>query len=130
MLTCQPLDKLLPAFPWRSGRADMRPVFFNLEGDRPQGEQESGVLPPLLPFIYSFRPPPHSPLFTLSLACPSLLVPHLPLRPPCHISHFYLDHSCRMEVIGNYRVRALLHTIVFCDKLMQQCYALIHTYIF
>lgn len=85
------------------GEGEMRPVFFKLEGDRPQGHLKSGVRPPLfLPSICSFTPPPHSPLFTLSLACPSLLVPHPPLTPTYHTSHLYLAHSFRMEMFENY----------------------------
>lgn len=65
----------------------MRPVFLILEGDRPQGDLKSGVQSPLfLPSICYFIPTPHLSLFTLSLACPSLLVPHPPLTPTYHTS--------------------------------------------
>lgn len=81
----------------------MKPVFLTLEGGRPQGDLKSGVQSSLfLPSICYFIPTPHLPLFTLSLACPSLLVPHTPLTLTYHTSHLYLAHSCRMEMFENY----------------------------
>lgn len=64
-------------------------------------------------FLYTA---PHSPSFTLSLACPSLLVPHLPLTPPYHISHLYLHHSHRMETLGNIELELYCYTTVLCDQ--------------
>ena len=70
------------------GEGEMRPVYLTLEGGRPS--------------LCSFIPPPHLPLFTLSLACPSLLVPHPPLTPTYHTSHLYLAHSCKVKMLENY----------------------------
>lgn len=94
---------------------EMRPVFLILEVDRPQGDLKSGVPPPLfLPCICYFIPTTHLPLFTLSLACPSLLVPHPPLTPTYHTSHLYLAHSCEMECLKTIELELYCHTNVLC----------------